>query len=115
MLGAGISLDDFGTGNSSLSHLHRLPLDKLKIDRTFVNAICDNPADFKIVKSLVALCADMGLTCVAEGVETAEQLEILRALNCNLVQGYHFARPMSAEEALAYIVPQTRSVEVEAG
>ena len=115
VLGAGISLDDFGTGNSSLSHLHRLPLDKLKIDRTFVTAICDNPADFKIVKSLVALCADMGLTCVAEGVETDEQLEILRALNCDVVQGYHFARPMPAEDVLAYALAHTQEVEVQAG
>lgn len=102
-LGAGISLDDFGTGYSSLSHLHSLPLDKLKIDRSFVTDIRDNPASFKIVKSLTALCADMGLTCVVEGVETGEQLELLSSLGATFVQGYYFAKPMSGEAARTYL------------
>ncbi len=102
-LGAGISLDDFGTGFSSLSHVHSLPLDTLKVDRSFIQDICDNPASFKIVKSLAALCADMGLTCVVEGVETADQLALLKTLNCDRVQGYHFARPMKPEAIAAYL------------
>ena len=102
-LGAGISLDDFGTGFSSLSHVHSLPLDTLKVDRSFIQDICDNPASFKIVKSLAALCADMDLTCVVEGVETAEQLALLRTLNCDRVQGYHFARPMKPEAIADYL------------
>jgi diguanylate cyclase (GGDEF)-like protein len=102
-LGVGISLDDFGTGFSSLSHLHSLPLDKLKIDRSFVTDIRDNPASFKIVKSLTALCADMGLTCIVEGVETADQLELLSSLGATFVQGYYFAKPMSGEAARTYL------------
>jgi predicted signal transduction protein with EAL and GGDEF domain len=102
-LGVGISLDDFGTGFSSLSHLHSLPLDKLKIDRSFVTDICANPASFKIVKSLTALCADMGLTCIVEGVETSEQLELLSSLGATFVQGYYFAKPMTGEAARAYL------------
>lgn len=102
-LGVGISLDDFGTGYSSLSHLHSLPLDKLKIDRSFVTDIRDNPASFKIVKSLTALCADMGLTCVVEGVETGDQLELLSSLGATFVQGYYFAKPMSGEAARSYL------------
>ncbi|WP_443747924.1 putative bifunctional diguanylate cyclase/phosphodiesterase [Asticcacaulis solisilvae] len=102
-LGAGISLDDFGTGFSSLSHVHSLPLDTLKVDRSFIQDICDNPASVKIVKSLANLCADMGLTCVVEGVETAEQLALLRTLNCDRVQGYHFARPMKPEAIAEYL------------
>jgi diguanylate cyclase (GGDEF)-like protein len=102
-LGAGISLDDFGTGFSSLSHVHSLPLDTLKVDRSFIQDICDNPASFKIVKSLATLCADMDLKCVVEGVETAEQLALLKTLNCDRVQGYHFARPMKPEAIAEYL------------
>ncbi len=102
-LGAGISLDDFGTGFSSLSHVHSLPLDTLKVDRSFIQDICDNPASFKIVKSLATLCADMGLNCVVEGVETAEQLALLKTLNCDRVQGYYFARPMKPEAIADYL------------
>ena len=102
-LGVGISLDDFGTGFSSLSHVHRLPLDKLKVDRSFVTDINDNPASLKIVKSLTALSADMGLTCVIEGVETEAQLRTLRDLGCTMIQGYLIARPMPAHEVLPYL------------
>jgi len=102
-LGAGISLDDFGTGFSSLSHVHSLPLDTLKVDRSFIQDICDNPASFKIVKSLSALCADMELTCVVEGVETAEQLALLKTLNCDRVQGYFFARPMAPDAIAGFL------------
>jgi len=96
-LGLGISLDDFGTGYSSLTQVHRLPLDKIKIDRSFVVDIDKNPASHKIVKSLIALCRDMNLTCVVEGVETAAELEILRELGCDLIQGFYFARPLAVE------------------
>jgi len=102
-LGVGISLDDFGTGYSSLSHVHRLPLDKIKVDRSFVTDIDTNPASLKIVKSLTALCADMGLACIIEGVETAEQLDILKSLGCTTVQGYFFARPMPGVSVMSYL------------
>lgn len=97
-LGCGISLDDFGTGYSSLSQIHALSLTKLKVDRTFVTDIHLNPASFKIVKSLVALCQDMQLECIVEGVETAAELGALRSLGCMSAQGYLFSRPMPLEE-----------------
>ena len=102
-MGAGISLDDFGTGYSSLSHVHRLPLDKIKVDRSFITDIGSNPVSLKIVKSLTALCADMGLDCIIEGVETAAQLATLRDLGCRMVQGYYFAKPMTEAEVPEYL------------
>ncbi|CAL4866433.1 hypothetical protein MMA231_00674 [Asticcacaulis sp. MM231] len=102
-LGVGISLDDFGTGYSSLSHVHSLPLDKIKVDRSFVTDINTNPVSLKIVKSLTALCADMGLECIIEGVETEAQLATLMELGCRKVQGYYFARPMPECDVLPYL------------
>jgi predicted signal transduction protein with EAL and GGDEF domain len=97
-LGCGISLDDFGTGYSSLSQIHALSLTKLKVDRTFVTDIHLNPASFKIVKSLIALCQDMQLECIVEGVETEAELVALKSLGCRSAQGYLFSRPMRLEE-----------------
>ena len=102
-LGAGISLDDFGTGYSSLSHVHRLPLSKIKVDRSFVIDINTNTVSHKIVKSLTALCADMGLACVAEGVETQAQLDTLNELGCGMIQGYHFSRPLMESAVQEYL------------
>ncbi|ESQ93267.1 histidine kinase [Asticcacaulis sp. AC460] len=102
-LGVGISLDDFGTGYSSLSHVHRLALDKIKVDRSFVADVTTNPVSHKIIKSLSALCADMDLACVLEGVETAAQLEALTQLGCTHVQGYYFARPMPEQDVVHYL------------
>jgi len=97
-LGCGISLDDFGTGYSSLSQIHALSLTKLKIDRSFVTDIHLNPASFKIVKSLLALCVDMQLECIVEGVETEAELGALKSLGCASAQGYLFSRPMPLSE-----------------
>ena len=102
-LGCGISLDDFGTGYSSLSQIHALSLTKLKVDRTFVTHIDVDPASFKIVKSLVALCQDMQLECIVEGVETAEELAALKNLGCAWAQGYLFAKPMPASDIGAWL------------
>lgn len=107
-MGCGISLDDFGTGYSSLSHVHRLPLDKIKVDRSFVADVNDNAVSHKIIKSLTGLCADMEITCVAEGVETKAQLDSLRRLGCGLIQGYYFARPMPADAVSSYLARQRR-------
>ncbi|UTD26582.1 bifunctional diguanylate cyclase/phosphodiesterase [Bradyrhizobium sp. WD16] len=107
-IGCGVSLDDFGTGYSSLSHVHCLPLDKIKIDRSFVADINDNAVSNKIVKSLASLCADMDLTCVAEGVETREQLDSLRRLGCDLIQGYYFAKPMPADAVAGYLAREAQ-------
>ncbi|MCO5091205.1 EAL domain-containing protein [Bosea sp. (in: a-proteobacteria)] len=103
ILGCGISLDDFGTGYSSLSRLHALPLTKIKIDRSFVTGLDKSPASFKIVKSLLALSRDMGLDCVIEGVETDEEMAVLRRLGGLMVQGYFYSAPIAEEEVTLYL------------
>ncbi len=99
-LGIAISLDDFGTGYSSLSHLRRFPIDFLKIDRSFVDEATSNPDDLAIVSAIILMARSLGLQVVAEGVETAEQVALLRAKGCEFAQGYYFGRPMSAEDIL---------------
>jgi diguanylate cyclase (GGDEF)-like protein len=97
--GVELSLDDFGTGFSSLSYLHRFPFDVLKIDRSFVIEIVDNPDALRLVQTIIELGQDLGLELVAEGVETAEQAKILQALGCDIGQGYFFSRPVDLETA----------------
>lgn len=97
-LGFSIALDDFGTGFASLSHLLKLPVDSLKIDRSFVADIETSAKTTALVRSLVSLAGALGLDIVAEGVETREQLDLLRALGCHLVQGYLIAEPLPASE-----------------
>jgi diguanylate cyclase (GGDEF)-like protein/PAS domain S-box-containing protein len=98
-LGIGISIDDFGTGYSSLSYLHRLPLTALKIDRTFVSAMGENVREAQICHAIVTLAHNLGLTVIAEGIETKEQRTQLRELHCEYGQGFHFAVPLTAEAA----------------
>jgi diguanylate cyclase (GGDEF)-like protein/PAS domain S-box-containing protein len=93
-LGICVDLDDFGTGYASLTHLRRLPLDRIKIDRSFVAGIGRSTDDDEIVSAIVKLAANLGLHCVAEGVETRAQFEFLANLGCDSVQGYLFAKPM---------------------
>jgi diguanylate cyclase (GGDEF)-like protein len=110
-MGCGISLDDFGTGYSSLSHVHRLPLDKLKIDRSFVADVNENPVSHKIIKSLTGLCDDMEIACVVEGVETRAQLDTLRRLGCDFIQGYYFAKPMPGAAIEDYLAKERERLD----
>lgn len=97
-LGVVISIDDFGTGFSSLSYVKRLPVDRLKIDQSFIRDVISNPSDRAIVSAVVNLAHSLHMDVVAEGVESAEQLECVRAAGCDAVQGYYFGRPMSAPQ-----------------
>jgi diguanylate cyclase (GGDEF)-like protein len=101
--GCRVSLDDFGTGYSSLSYVHRLPFDTIKIDRSFMTDVDTNSASKKIVKSVLDLCRNLGLECVVEGLETASQVEVVKALGARAVQGYLFSRPMRASAIAAYL------------
>jgi diguanylate cyclase (GGDEF)-like protein len=103
-LGARIALDDFGTGYSSLGYIHRLPLDEIKIDRSFVAGIEEQQGPCRtIVRTIVDLCRSLGVQCVVEGAETAAQVAILRELGCETMQGYFFARPMAEHEVAEFI------------
>ncbi len=97
-LGIVFSMDDFGTGYSSLSYLKRLPLDELKIDQSFVRDISSDAGDATIVRTIIAMGQNLGLTAVAEGVESESQLEFLKRYGCTLFQGYLFGRPQSAAD-----------------
>jgi diguanylate cyclase (GGDEF)-like protein len=97
-LGVKLSIDDFGTGYSSMSYLRRLPVDELKIDRSFVLGMTTTQHDAVLVRTAIDLGHNLGLTVVAEGVEGVEHVRALRALGCDIAQGYHYARPMGAAQ-----------------
>lgn len=102
-LGVKVSLDDFGTGYSSLNYLLRLPIHIIKIDRSFILNMTTDKRGIKIIESIINLAHNMGLDVVAEGVETSEQLEILKSLNCDIIQGYIFGKPLAEDDSILYI------------
>lgn len=97
-IGVSLSLDDFGTGWSSLSYLRRFPLDRIKIDRSFMRDIASDPAAEAVVRSILNLGTNLGLACVAEGVETRQQLEYLQKHHCGEIQGFLYSPPLPANE-----------------
>jgi EAL domain-containing protein (putative c-di-GMP-specific phosphodiesterase class I) len=100
--GATLSLDDYGTGLSSLSNLRRFPLAEIKIDRSFVSQMCVSPLDRATVEVILGLARSLGLKAVAEGVETAEQLDLLTELGCDQAQGYFVGVPMSVDDLIQW-------------
>ncbi|MEM9008146.1 MAG: EAL domain-containing protein [Cyanobacteria bacterium P01_F01_bin.86] len=98
-----ISIDDFGTGYSSLNYLHRLPAHSLKVDRSFVAQMEPKNRNYKVVNTIVGLGQQLGLTTIAEGIETIQQLELLKKLGCQFGQGYLFSHPLSAQDVEAYL------------
>jgi hypothetical protein len=102
-LGMSIALDDFGTGYSSLTYLRRLPVTTLKIDRSFIREMADDPDDMAIVVSILDLAKSVHLPVVAEGIETSTQLSLLRGLGCAAGQGFLWSRPVPARDVLAHI------------
>lgn len=102
-LGAKLSIDDYGTGQASLAYIRNLPVDELKIDRVFVAQVDSHPKNAAIVRSTLLLCRELGLSVVAEGAETADELLWLANNACPVVQGYGIARPMPADEFVAWV------------
>ncbi|MBI3512773.1 MAG: EAL domain-containing protein [Proteobacteria bacterium] len=105
-LGVQICIDDFGTGHSSLAYLHRFPIDVLKIDKFFIGRMAERPRDFELVRGIVGLGHNLGVSVVAEGVETKEQADILSGFGCEYGQGYLFGRPMSAGATTEWLARQ---------
>jgi predicted signal transduction protein with EAL and GGDEF domain len=102
-LGVSISMDDFGSGYSSLSYLRKFPFDKIKIDQSFIRELADGKDSLAIVRAVTGLGSSLGMSTVAEGVETAEQLARLKAEGCTAVQGFYFGAARPADEATAYL------------
>ncbi len=102
-LGVQLAIDDFGTGYSSLAYLRNFPVDYLKIDRKFVTRLGQRPNDKILISSILAMAGALGLCAVAEGVETAGEAEELRALGCELAQGYHFSKPLAPVDLLIFL------------
>jgi diguanylate cyclase (GGDEF)-like protein/PAS domain S-box-containing protein len=116
-IGIQLSIDDFGTGYSSLSYLHRLPIDTLKIDRSFITQMIKNNENSEIVRTIVSLAKNLGMSLIAEGVETVEQLQQLQQLGCDNGQGYLFSKPVTEEIATQFVkqIEQWQAFSVSPG
>jgi len=106
-LGVRLHLDDFGTGYSSLSSLHRFPLNGLKIDRSFMTNLSDRRDYMAVVHAIITLAKHLGMTLIAEGIETTDQITLLQSMECDLAQGYYFCRPTDATGIEAYMATQS--------
>ena len=102
-LGVQLAVDDFGTGNSSLSHIKLFPINCFKIDKSFVDGVPANPADIAIIRAILALGSSFNVGIIAEGVETEEQVDFLKQEGVSNIQGYFFAHPMSANELVNWL------------
>jgi len=102
-LGVSLSLDDFGTGWSSLSYLRRFPIDRIKIDRSFVKDLLSQPAAEEVVKTILTMSRNLGIVCIAEGVETREQQDYFNKHDCAEMQGFYFSRPIPALDVTALL------------
>ena len=102
-MGVSVAIDDFGTGYSSLSYLKDLPIDYLKIDRSFITGIETSEKHIKLIKGVIDLAKSLGIDIIAEGIETEDQLNTVLRCGCNNIQGFYIARPMDEEDALVFI------------
>jgi diguanylate cyclase (GGDEF)-like protein len=110
-IGVSISIDDFGVGYSSLNYLKQLPVDKLKIDRSFIKDIPIDQDDMAITSAIIAMGSTLGLKILAEGVESREQLDFLKKLNCDEIQGYYFSRPLEADECTKLLLDKSVTLD----
>jgi EAL domain-containing protein (putative c-di-GMP-specific phosphodiesterase class I) len=97
-MGIRFAVDDFGTGYASLQHLHRLPISTLKIDRSFIQRLCESSRSYPIVKAIIELAHNLKMQVIAEGVEDEDQMQLLRELKCDCIQGFLLSRPLPPEE-----------------
>ena len=112
-MGLQISIDDFGTGYSSLSYLKRYPIHTLKMDKSFIDHVADDEEDASFARMVISIAKSLNLDLIAEGVETAEQLEFLRREGCRQIQGYFFSKPLTPEDALGYLKAHYGSAPAE--
>jgi len=97
-LGFQLTIDDFGTGYSSLAYLKKLPIDKLKIDQSFIRKCVSDPVDAALVKSIISMAHNLNMNCIAEGVEDEEQFHFLQEQECNEIQGFYFSKPLVVQD-----------------
>jgi len=102
-LGINLSMDDFGTGYSALTYLQQFPFDYLKIDRTFIEKIIDNPRHANLVQGIIDMSKNIDLNVVAEGAESIEQCKLLEQFGCDIIQGYYYSKPVPSEELVEFI------------